>query len=702
MGNCTLVGAVAVLAVAACAHPAYADGKVPAGIMFADDPQTGGMTNLCVVADPYGMNFVHQANGKDFPSSLGPGFRWGLGSVKVDGRPCAWERPVKVEGGRMIYRPADELEVRVERRLDGCDLVERYEFANVSGRTLSLSEIDVYTTFNDNYKPRVELRTRRCHAHVWAGEDAGWVAAMRIGGRAPHLGLMATEGRIAAYELKERDLKKGGSDTRGVICLSPPDTVLKPGEATAVGWRIFVHDGWDGFKAGILTRGGVWAEASTYVVSRGETSRIVFEARDAAMFGEVSASADGKDLPVTRNGAKCVVEYAYVRDGAVRVEFRYGNGKMTHVEILGVADERALVDARVRYILKHQIYHAPGEPQDGAFLPYDPETDTLVQAWRQPNAGKSFWANWSEGRERLGMGVFLARYAQLGPKERELVLPALLAYARFVQTGLIDADGILWGSTARPWRYRRFDLPWGAIFFAEMFRVTGDVAYAKEAWRQQRNAYRDLGTHRLVASSEKDVALAVRGAGLGREFEELVSLYRTHKDAILQAGGLNTWEVGTSPEGCGGILMQFLQSGELVGEPAYGKYAISVLLPEFEACLGRQPAWCSHDIGLHHWDGFWFGKLKMWGDTLPQDWNGTAAEAFREVARATGDQRYAARARAIVRQTLGLFEPNGRAHCVFICPDRVDGKPGKVFDPLMNDQDWALAFYLAIFAPHDQ
>ena len=67
-----------------------------------------------------------------------------------------------------------------------------------------------------------------------------------------------------------------------------------------------------------------------------------------------------------------------------------------------------------------------------------------------------------------------------------------------------------------------------------------------------------------------------------------------------------------------------------------------------------------------------------------------------EVARATGDRRYAARARAIVRQTLGLFEPDGRAHCVFICPDRVDGKPGKVFDPLMNDQDWALAFYLAI------
>ena len=129
--------------------------------------------------------------------------------------------------------------MRFERRLDGCDLVERYEFANVSERTRSLSEIDVYTIFNDNYKPRVELRTRRCHAHVWAGEDAGWVAAMRIVGRSPHLGLMATECRIAAYEVKARGLgKKGGSVTRGVICLSPPDAILKPGEATAIGWRV--------------------------------------------------------------------------------------------------------------------------------------------------------------------------------------------------------------------------------------------------------------------------------------------------------------------------------------------------------------------------------------------------------------------------------------------------------------------------------
>ena len=111
----------------------------PADVSFVNDPATGGMTNLCVGADTFGMNFVHQANGRDFPDSLGPRFRWGLGSVKVDGRPCAWEKPSGADGGRLVYRPAEGLEVRVERRADGGDLVERYEFANVSSRTLALS-----------------------------------------------------------------------------------------------------------------------------------------------------------------------------------------------------------------------------------------------------------------------------------------------------------------------------------------------------------------------------------------------------------------------------------------------------------------------------------------------------------------------------------------------------------------------------------
>jgi hypothetical protein len=63
----------------------------------------------------------------------------------------------------------------------------------------------------------------------------------------------------------------------------------------------------------------------------------------------------------------------------------------------------------------------------------------------------------------------------------------------------------------------------------------------------------------------------------------------------------------------------------------------------------------------------------------------------------TRDERYRRRADEIVRQLLMLFDEDGRGHCVFIYPDRVDGKPGKFRDPLANDQDWSLVFYLRNF-----
>ena len=44
--------------------------------------------------------------------------------------------------------------------------------------------------------------------------------------------------------------------------------------------------------------------------------------------------------------------------------------------------------------------------------------------------------------------------------------------------------------------------------------------------------------------------------------------------------------------------------------------------------------------------------------------------------------------------TLGLFTPDGRGSCACVYPHRVNGEKAKFFDPLCNDQDWALVFYL--------
>jgi hypothetical protein len=44
-------------------------------------------------------------------------------------------------------------------------------------------------------------------------------------------------------------------------------------------------------------------------------------------------------------------------------------------------------------------------------------------------------------------------------------------------------------------------------------------------------------------------------------------------------------------------------------------------LPLLDAFNGRQPDHHLHDIAIRHWDGFWFGRLKLWGDTFPHYWS---------------------------------------------------------------------------------
>lgn len=115
------------------------------GLVYGEDRVTGAMTRLEIANDPTGMNWVHSADGRQFPW-IGPAFGWGLGTVKVDGEKGAWNG----FPGR--------LSVKRSRRLEGGDILERYVFRNVSNRPIALSEIDVNAPFNDNYpKDGVEM-----------------------------------------------------------------------------------------------------------------------------------------------------------------------------------------------------------------------------------------------------------------------------------------------------------------------------------------------------------------------------------------------------------------------------------------------------------------------------------------------------------------------------------------------------------------
>lgn len=198
----------------------------------------------------------------------------------------------------------------------------------------------------------------------------------------------------------------------------------------------------------------------------------------------------------------------------------------------------------------------------------------------------------------------------------------------------------------------------------------------------------------LVAFPLGDCLRAFRAAKMAQEERDLIAWGRDFLGPVVSPGGyVAGTEVGLAPEIVSATLLALTEFGSLTKETRFLD-AARRWMPRAEAVCGRQPSWHCHDIGLHHWDGYWFGKRACWGDTLPHDWNGEMAIAFRRYAEVMGEPAYARRARGIADAMLGLFFPDGRGSCACVYPDRVNGRPAKFLDPLANDQDWGLVFYL--------
>ncbi|MCP1253467.1 hypothetical protein NK212_16535 [Elizabethkingia sp. S0634] len=119
-------------------------------------------------------------------------------------------------------------------------------------------------------------------------------------------------------------------------------------------------------------------------------------------------------------------------------------------------------------------------------------------------------------------------------------------------------------------------------------------------------------------------------------------------------------------------------------------------MPSLEAFNGKQPDVHLYDIGIRHWDGYWFGKGELLGDTMPHYWSALTAIAFYRYYQCTQEKDYKRRAKGIVENNLLNFKEDGKASSAYLYPDTINDKPGKYYDAYANDQDWALVYYLDI------
>ena len=105
--------------------------------------------------------------------------------------------------------------------LENGEIEETYTFENTSDAPLFVKEKDawIYIPFNDSYEKAEIGLEKRCNAHLFAGESASYVMALRQGGRGPHLGLVLTKGSITGYGV-ERDFSARSED-RGDFLFYP-------------------------------------------------------------------------------------------------------------------------------------------------------------------------------------------------------------------------------------------------------------------------------------------------------------------------------------------------------------------------------------------------------------------------------------------------------------------------------------------------
>lgn len=664
-------------------------------VRFTVHPRTGAIDALTLEGDHHQMNWIMQCDGSQYPW-ISERHGWGLGyftqvvgdmSLKKE-----WMHPLEIrDDGKTVFYKEGDVGIKVERCMNEGDLVEVYTWTNEGKERIWLHDVGVYAPFNDNYPNTQTCLTHRCHAHIWDGESGAYVNALRMGAEAPHLGLMLHEGAIKSYEVWGRGANTSSSHMRGLFAMKLPDMRLNPGQSYRLKWRLFSHEGATDFRDKLLSKGGVVVSSDKYVYESGETAQITLECHQPLQ--HCTARVNGVPVKIHQANSTWTVSHPMKQAGEVRVDFFYDNGKQTHADLLVINHISDLLDKRTQFIRQHQQMNNPHDPRDGAYMVYDGEADTIYLN-DTPNCNP---VDRDEGAERVGMGVLLAKHYLLQSKRDPVMKASLLRYAQFVRTRLQTPEYVTYSSVDQTNRNRAYNYPWVAEFYFQMYQATGNKQFVQDGYETMRAMFRQFGYGFYGIGYPVCLGLrCLKEAHMEREYRQMLHDFKQVGNQFI-ANGVNypASEVNYEQSIVAPALQLLVQ---VYLETKEAKYLDEVKrqLPILEAFHGFQPSFHLHEIAIRHWDGYWFGKYELFGDTFPHYWSTVTASVYHYYALCSGDTSYQKRAEEIVRNNLCLFFEDGKASCAYLYPEKVNGEKADFYDPYANNQDWALVYWLQV------
>lgn len=537
----------------------------------------------------------------------------------------------------------------------------------------------------DKYESSEICIPYRCNTHIFCGGSVSYIMALRMGGEAPHLGMVLTQGSLDCYSI-ERDLKQQSND-RGCFLLHPSPMEWGPGEETTIRWTIFPHKGREDFEEKLKQYSRyVKVEADHYVSFVGESIKLSVQ----PSFEAPSVKCNEMEMQQEQGGWQ--QEYCFMESGEQVFDIRVG-AIHTWCKVYVQEPFEKLVRKRCLFIAQKQQYHGQNEHLQGAYLIYDREEKHIYY---------DHFNDYNAGRERVGMGILIARVLRCGMaqgQEAELLHSSLKEYLAFVERELVISEtGEICNEMGLDNSYQRlYNFPWFVTLFVETYELYQEKRMLRLACKILEEFYHKGGcSFYPIELPICSLDRALEEAGMDQERASARAWFIRHADKLAKTGiNYPKSEVNYEQSIVAPAADILLQAYLLTQKEEYLE-ASRIQLRVLEQFNGFQPDYHLYETAVRHWDGYWFGKNRMFGDTFPHYWSGLTGNVYALYGAITQQEAYFKKAQASLRGVLPMFFPDGTASCAYVYPYRVNGVKAECFDPYANDQDWGLYFYLRL------
>lgn len=610
---------------------------------------------------------------------------------------------VESKSGVSVHLKRDGLTARIRRRTVGNKFVETYFIKNTSPIDYFVTQdtfgiIMPINCMQQRWNMRPDMIHHLATAHVWCGDSVCWLYGAKFSGEGPRLVVNMTRGNVSDYSIS-RDVSAAtiGADYRGDIVLNPSPCTLAPGETKVYEFEYFFVDK-DVKKALASQKDFVMVQSDLYTLSVGMTAHLTATYNGR---GELRVEKDGTPVPVQREGN--VWSWTFCADDLGEHVFDvYAGEKHTVARLFVILPVKKLLVKRADFIAKHQQFHKEGSKLDGAYLIYDNVQKTLHYSREK--------ADHNASRERIGMGILVARSLQLEYDEARMA--SLQKHFDFVMRELYDEErAYVYHDAGRLVKWPRYyNYPWFALYFLEWFNLTGDKRHAINSAKCMINYYKKVHLSELYAQCQEPILImeALEKVGeteLLQKFRRMAVRY-LNKIYDSPISKVQPGECCIVSEQLNDMTCYLAHAHLITGKTKYLRGA-SVPEQASRAMVSFQPDYRLYEVPVRHWDRYWFGKYPEYGDVFPHYWSTLHGVAYSWLAKATGKD-YSHYVNNNLRNNLCLFHADGSASNNYLYPYKVtmynstegyvnewmhEGEYyGKNYDEWANDQDWALYF----------